>query len=193
MDFSDFIKKTLENGRGYKYHKYQTEYDGKIFKLHHYHTKILEVETSNSKMEIKEYYDGSVSDKQATNRALYAISKDCPSGDNGYYFGSTYSFGLGNKMFKVIGGNIFIIYEDGNKDEFLSVRRIKRFKDVLLLENILNQKHYYVYKVPRNIKNRKFHISKKDNCLYSQFPHKMISSEPLPLNKYSKYITALMI
>lgn len=208
MDFSDFIKKTLNQRRGYKLRAYRTEYDGNRFKLYHYNTKTLDITINNlygnGTMTINEYHSGSISDNQSTNRAIATISREYPGGDAHYLLGSTYNMGIGTIMFKATGNykTLNVIHENGTRDTFYFVSRLKRIKDVLILydyeygqsiDEIDESTKYYVYKVPENIKNRRFCIKEKDSSLYSCNAHKKISSEQLPIEDYNKYITALLI
>jgi len=71
MGFYEFIEKTLARRRGYKYHTYQTEIDGDIFKLYHYGVKILEVNLRKRK--ILDYLITSFSDAQAISKTLYEL------------------------------------------------------------------------------------------------------------------------
>ncbi len=71
MGFNEFIEKTLSKRRGYKYHTYETVYDGKTFELYHYGCLILQVDMEKKK--ITDLYVSSVSDRDAINRALWIM------------------------------------------------------------------------------------------------------------------------
>jgi len=68
LGFSEFIKKTLENCRGYKYHTYETEFDGDEFRLYHYGTLILSASLKERK--VKDWRLTSISDGQAVSSCL---------------------------------------------------------------------------------------------------------------------------
>ena len=71
MGFNEFIRKTLANKRGYKYHTYQTEYKNEIFSLYHYNELILKVDLKNK--EILFYRIYSFSDGQAISKTLWEL------------------------------------------------------------------------------------------------------------------------
>ena len=68
LNFSEFIEKTIKRGRGYRYHTYETEFDGDVFKLYHHGTLILSA--SLSKKKVKRWLITSISDSQAISRCL---------------------------------------------------------------------------------------------------------------------------
>jgi len=67
-NFSEFIRKTLERGRGYSYHTYNTEFDGDEFRLYHYGVLILSASLRERK--VKSWFITSISDGQAISRCL---------------------------------------------------------------------------------------------------------------------------
>jgi len=95
MGFNEFIRKTLTNKRGYKYHTYQTEYKDEIFSLYHYNTLILKVDLKNK--EILFYRIYSFSDSQAISETLWELHL-------GYYI-------YKRKITKWIDENTKIIYK----------------------------------------------------------------------------------
>lgn len=73
MGKREFVKKTIEKdggrNKGYKYHNYRTSYNGSgNFKLYHYGTCILNVDTESK--EIEDYYCCSVSDQESINLTI---------------------------------------------------------------------------------------------------------------------------
>jgi len=71
LGFSEFIEKTLKKGRGYRYHTYETEFDGDEFRLYHYGTLILSASLSEKK--VKRCLITSISDSQAISRCLQIL------------------------------------------------------------------------------------------------------------------------
>jgi len=71
LGFSEFIEKTLKKGRGYKYHAYETEFDGDEFRLYHYGTLILSASLSERK--VKRWLITSISDSQAISKCLQIL------------------------------------------------------------------------------------------------------------------------
>jgi len=61
----------LERGRGYKYHTYETEFDGDEFKLYHYSTLILSASLSEKR--VKRWLITSISDSQAISMCLQIL------------------------------------------------------------------------------------------------------------------------
>lgn len=71
MNFKGFIRKTIDNKRGYTYGHYYTEYAEGRIRLFHYRTSILEIDTiANRILNYMEYEAATHSDKRAISRAL---------------------------------------------------------------------------------------------------------------------------
>jgi len=71
MNFNNLVEKTLKRGRGYKYHTYETEFDGDEFRLYHYGTLILSASLREKK--VKRWLITSISDSQAISRCLQIL------------------------------------------------------------------------------------------------------------------------
>ena len=61
----------MKKGRGYRYHTYETEFDGDEFRLYHYGTLILSASLSEKK--VKRWLITSISDSQAISRCLQIL------------------------------------------------------------------------------------------------------------------------
>jgi len=216
MNFYNFIIKTFKNEKNYKYRgKYRTEYDNKIFKLFHYETEIFNAkiinttndksQVANKKLRVKSYCAGTRSDCSAIKETIEILRRALHfGGDADYHVANLRCIGLDTLLYRYYNTlhneTWHVIFENGKRDVFFYVIRVKRFGDVLLLENdyysFENKKNreYYAYKVNSAIKNRRFYVLESDMVLHTVgYDSKVASRERLPIRDYKKYIVATLI
>lgn len=153
MGFCEFIEKTLKNERGYKYHTYQTFYDGKIFKLTHYGTTILKVDLEKKK--ILNFFVCSQSDGQAISSALWKLGLD-------YHLNN-------GRLVRKLGKDKYEFVEfirDGwyssSGVEYFKVYKCKRIYKEGKFYALQNGSKFFIFTTNENYNNRIFYIKQNE-------------------------------
>ena len=140
MDFYEFIEKTLEKKRGYKYHTYETIFHRKILELYHYGTLILKVDVEKKK--VLYYLITSFSDKIAIEKTLSVLRLN------------VYTI-YRSKMYEEVDG-LFIPFTNDKKERNELIEKIKRL-DKRLKSQIKKLNYSSIFKIADLFKDNDVH------------------------------------
>jgi len=162
MGFCEFIEKTLNNERGYKYHTYQTYYDEelmengssrRVFELTHYGTTILKVDLEKRK--ILNFFVCSQSDRQAISKALWKLGLN-------YYLND-------GRLVRELGKDKYEFVEfirDGwyssSGVEYFKVYKCKRIYKEGKFYALQNGSKFFIFTTNENYNNRIFYIKQNE-------------------------------